>query len=45
VADSYDRGDKPLGSIKYGEFLEWLRIVCFSGRTLLRGVADVVAML
>jgi len=32
-------GNEPLGSIKCGEFLDWLRPLCFSGRTVLEGVS------
>ena len=30
-------GNEPSGSIKCGEFLDWLRPVRFSGRTVLEG--------
>ena len=39
MAGSCEYGDEPSGSIKCGEFLEWLwTFFSFSGRTLLHGV-------
>jgi hypothetical protein len=38
VAGYCECGNEPLGSVKYGEFLDWLRPVSFSGRTVLEGV-------
>jgi len=42
VACTCEFGIEPSGSIKCGEFLDWLKVVSLSRRTLLRGVSKQV---
>ena len=42
MADACECGNEPSGSVKCGEFLDWLKLVSFSKRTLHHGVSKKV---
>jgi hypothetical protein len=41
VADSCEQSNGPSGSIKGGEYLDYVRTISFSRRTLVHGVSSV----